>query len=123
MSGGSGGGGKPGRGGGGAGGISPENALSGADVVKYVSGGMMETTGSVDISKPVTITISGKTFDHKGTLKSEGFQYNSGDRTWSQTMAGTRKNQIMGKIYDAGRWKPKGGKLGSKEMTAHLSND
>lgn len=83
----------------------------------------METTGSVDISKPVTITISGKTYDHKGTLKNEGFQFNSGDKTWSQTLAGKSKNHIMGKIYDAGRWKPKGGTLGSKEMTATLSND
>ena len=123
MGGGSGGSGSGGRSGGGGSGVSPENSLSGADVAKYISGGMMETSGSVDISKPVTITISGRTYDHKETLKKEGFEYNSGDKTWSQTLTGKSKNQIMGKIYDAGRWKPKRGVLGSKEMTATLANE
>ena len=102
------------KGGGGGGQPSPENSLSGADVAKYVSGGTMETTGSVDISKPVTITISGRTYDHKETLKKEGFKYNPGDKTWSQTLTGKSKNQIMGKIYDAGRWKPRGARWGVK---------
>lgn len=118
---GGGGGGRSGRGGGG--GPSPENALSGADVAKYASMGIMETTGSVDISKPVTITISGKTYDHRDTLKNEGFSFNSRDKTWSQTLTGKSKNKIIDKIYDAGRWKPRGGTRGHKEMTAHLSND
>ncbi|MFA7164653.1 MAG: hypothetical protein WC124_02245 [Desulfoplanes sp.] len=119
MCGGSGGGG----GGGGGGGPSPENSLSGDDVSKY-SSTIMKTSGSVDISKPVTITISGNTYAHKDTLKSEGFKYDSGDKSWSQTVEGKSKNSIMGKIEDVGRWKPKvkGAKRGYEDMTARLSN-
>lgn len=109
---------------GGGGGPSPENSLSGDDVSKYSSGGMMKTSGSVDISKPVTITISGNTYPHKDTLKSEGFKFDSGDKSWSQTVTGKSKNSIMGKIEDVGRWKPKvkGAKRGYEDMTAKLSN-
>ena len=121
MGGGSGSSGSGGRTGGG--GPSPENSLSGDDVSKY-SSGMMKTSGSVDISKPVTITISGNTYAHKDTLKSEGFKFDSGDKSWSQTVEGKSKNSIMGKISDTGRWKPKvkGAKRGYEDMTAKLSN-
>lgn len=84
----------------------------------------MKTTGAADITKPVTVTITGNTYNHRDTLKSEGFKFNSSDKSWSIQMVGKSKNQIMGKIYDAGRWKPKvrGAKLGYTEMYARISN-
>lgn len=110
---GSGGGGSGGRSGGGGG----ANQLSSDEVSSWSKGGgEIKASGNVDISKPVTITMSGKTYDHRSSLKDNGFKFNSGDKTWSKTVTGS-KNDIRAEIHEASR-----PRRADRDMVARLSN-
>ena len=124
-SGGSGSGGRSGSGGGSTNGdagqpgevVRAANTLAQKELDDWaVGGGRIKATGTVDVSKPVTITMSGRTYDHRSSLKDNGFKFNSGDKTWSKTVTGD-KDRIFKELREVGR-----ARRAERDMTAQLSN-
>ena len=115
MGGHSGGGGKEGRGGAGQ----PGEVIRAANEVKLYTpenmSGRSQVTGAVDLTKPVKVTVSGRTYDYRTTLKEKGFTFRPGDNTWTKTVNGER--EIVQAHKDVSR-RPRAERL----MQMHIEN-
>lgn len=115
MGGNAGGGGNGGRSGGGG-----SSVLNVAE--EFAKAGLpstvMKTTGSVDLNKPVKISLSGDTYGSRDAIKPAGFKFNGNDKTWEKTVEPKGSiDKVYNPIYDAGSLRG-----GYRKMEARVSN-